>query len=105
VPPGAERSPRVARGRRSRAGAPAESSCREIAILGRVLPRSGRDPAQAAGLLEETVDRILRSESGPVLCLEAPEPAEVPHALLRTDGRSVHRRHGGVQIRLQGQRP
>jgi hypothetical protein len=31
-----------------------------------------------------------------VLCLEAPEPAEVPASLLRADGRSVYRRHGGT---------
>jgi hypothetical protein len=41
-------------------------------------------------------DRILRSEFDPVLCLEAPEPAEVPRGLLRADGRSVYRRHGGT---------
>jgi len=68
-----------------------------IKYLGRVLPRSGRDPAAAARLLEELADRALRSEFEPVLCLEAPEPAEVPRALLRADGRSVYRRHGGVR--------
>jgi hypothetical protein len=35
-----------------------------VKYLGRILPRSGRDPARAAGLLEETADRILRSEFG-----------------------------------------
>jgi conjugative relaxase-like TrwC/TraI family protein len=68
-----------------------------IKYLGRLLPRQGRDPAGAAALLEDTADRILRSEFEPVLCLEAPEPAEVPRALLRADGRSVYRRHGGVR--------
>jgi conjugative relaxase-like TrwC/TraI family protein len=74
-----------------------------VKYLGRVLPRSGRDPAQAAELLEETADRILRSEFDPVLCLEAPEPAEVPRALLRADGRSVYRRHGGVRYATSAQ--
>jgi conjugative relaxase-like TrwC/TraI family protein len=68
-----------------------------VKYLGRVLPRTGRDPAQAAALLENLADRALRSEFGPVLCLEAPEPAEVPRGLLRADGRSVYRRHGGVR--------
>ena len=48
-------------------------------------------------------DRILRSEFGPVLCLEAPEPAEVPRALLRVDGRSVYRRHGGTRYATRAQ--
>ena len=68
-----------------------------IKYLGRVLPRTGRRPAEAAALLETLADRALRSEFDPVLCLEAPEPAEVPAALLRADGRSVHRRHGGIR--------
>jgi conjugative relaxase-like TrwC/TraI family protein len=71
--------------------------------LGRVLPRSGRDPGQAAALLEGLADRILRSEFEPVLCLEAPEPAEVPRSLLRADGRSVYRRHGGVRYATRAQ--
>jgi hypothetical protein len=54
-----------------------------VKYLGRVLPRSGRDPARAAALLEETADRILRSEFDPVVCLEAPEPAGVPRAYAR----------------------
>jgi conjugative relaxase-like TrwC/TraI family protein len=74
-----------------------------IKYLGRLLPRTGRDPAQAAALLEDTADRILRSEFEPVLCLEAPEPAEVPRALLRADGRSVYRRHGGVRYATRAQ--
>ena len=68
-----------------------------IKYLGRVLPRSGRDPAAAAALLEGLADRALRSEFEPVLCLEAPEPAEVPRSLLRADGRSIYQRHGGVR--------
>jgi hypothetical protein len=54
-----------------------------IKHLGRVLPRSGMDPAAAAALLEDLADRALRSEFEPVACLEAPEPAEVPRSLLR----------------------
>jgi len=68
-----------------------------IKYLGRVLPRSGRNPAAAAVLLERLADRALRSEFEPVLCLEAPEPAEVPRSLLRADGRSVYQRHGGMR--------
>ena len=68
-----------------------------IKYLGRVLPRSGQDPAAAAALLESLADRALRSEFEPVLCLEAPEPAEVPASLLRADGRSIYQRHGGVR--------
>jgi hypothetical protein len=71
--------------------------------LGRVLPRTGRDPAEAAALLEELADRALRSESEPVVCLEAPEPAEVPRSLLRADGRSVYQRHGGVRYATRAQ--
>ncbi len=54
--------------------------------MGRVLPRSGRDPAAAAALLEDLADRALRSEFEPVICLEAPEAAQVPRDLLRADG-------------------
>ena len=74
-----------------------------IKYLGRVLPRSGQNPAAAAQVLEELADRALRSEFEPVLCLEAPEPAEVPRALLREDGRSVYRRHGGVRYATRAQ--
>ena len=74
-----------------------------VKYLGRVLPRTGRDPAEAAALLEDLADRALRSEFEPVLCLEAPEPAEVPRSLLRADGRSVYRRHGGVRYAVRAQ--
>jgi hypothetical protein len=67
-----------------------------IKYLGQVLPRSGRDPAAAAALLEDLADRVLRSQFEPVACLEALEPAEVPRSLLRADGRSIYQRHGGV---------
>ena len=68
-----------------------------IKYLGRVLPRSGQDPAAAAALLEALAGRALRGEFEPVRCLEAPEPAEVPRSLLRADGRSIYQRHGGVR--------
>ena len=74
-----------------------------IKYLGRVLPRSGRDPAAAGVLLENLADRALRSDFEPVACLEAPEPAEVPHALLRADGRSIYQRHGGVRYATHAQ--
>jgi hypothetical protein len=67
-----------------------------IKYLGRVLPRSGLEPAAAAVLLEGLADRALRSEFEPVVCLEAPEAVEVPRSLLRADGRSVFQRHGGT---------
>ncbi len=49
-----------------------------IKYLGRVLPRSGKDPAAAAARLEDLADQALRSEFEPVICLEAPELVEVP---------------------------
>ena len=57
-----------------------------IKYLGRVLPRSGMDPAAAAALLEDLADRALASEFEPVACLEAPEPAEVPASLCAPTG-------------------
>jgi len=74
-----------------------------IKYLGRVLPRSGRDPAEAAALLEDLADRALRSEFEPVLCLEAPELVDVPRSLLRADGRSVYQRHGGIRYATRAQ--
>src|SRR5262249_3806840 len=74
-----------------------------IKSLGRVLPRTGRDPAAAAVLLEDLADRALRSEFEPVACLEAPEPAEVPASLLRADGRSIYQRHGGTRYATHAQ--
>ena len=68
-----------------------------IKYLGRVLPRTGMDPAAAAALLEDLADRALASEFEPVACLEAPEPAEVPASLRRADGRSACQRHGGTR--------
>jgi conjugative relaxase-like TrwC/TraI family protein len=68
-----------------------------IKYLGRVLPRSGIDPAAAASMIEDLADRALRSEFEPVLCLEAPGAVDVPRSLLRADGRSVYQRHGGVR--------
>ena len=74
-----------------------------IKYLGRVLPRSGVDPAAAAALLEAVADRALASEFEPVACLEAPEPAGVPASLRRADGRSVYRRHGGARFATHAQ--
>jgi hypothetical protein len=74
-----------------------------IKYLGRVLPRTGTDPAAAAALLEDLADRALQSEWEPVICLEAPEPAEVPASLRRADGRSVYRRHGGTRYATRAQ--
>ena len=74
-----------------------------IKYLGRVLPRAGRDPAAAAALLEDLADRALRSEFEPVVCLEAPELADVPRSLLRADGRSVYQRHGGIRYATRAQ--
>ena len=74
-----------------------------IKYLGRVLPRSGREPAAAAALLERLADRALHGEFEPVLCLEAPEPVEVPRSLLRADGRSIYLRHGGVRYATRAQ--
>jgi TrwC relaxase len=74
-----------------------------VKYLGRVLPRSGMDPAAAAVLLEEVADRVLASEFEPVACLEAPERAEVPASLRRADGRSVYQRHGGVRFATHAQ--
>jgi hypothetical protein len=74
-----------------------------IKYLGRVLPRSGLDPAATAVLLEDLADRALRSEFEPVICLEVPEPVQVPASLLRADGRSVYQRHGGVRYATRAQ--
>jgi conjugative relaxase-like TrwC/TraI family protein len=74
-----------------------------IKYLGRVLPRTGMDPAAAAALLEDLADRALASEFEPVACLEAPEPAEVPGGLRRADGRSVYQRHGGTRYATRAQ--
>ena len=74
-----------------------------IKYLGRVLPRTGRDPAAAAALLESLAGRALASEFEPVTCLEAPEPAEVPASLRRADGRSVYQRHGGTRYATRAQ--
>ena len=74
-----------------------------IKHLGRVLSRSGRNPAAAAELLEDLADRALRREFEPVLCLEAPELAEVPRSLLRADGRGIYQRHGGIRYATRAQ--
>jgi conjugative relaxase-like TrwC/TraI family protein len=74
-----------------------------IKYLGRVLPRTGREPAAAAALLEDLADRALRSQFEPVICLEAPEAVEVPRSMLRADGRSIYQRHGGVRYATRAQ--
>jgi len=74
-----------------------------IKHLGRVLPRTGMDPAAAAALLEEVADRALASEFEPVACLGAPEPVNLPRSLLRADGRSVYQRHGGMRFATHAQ--
>jgi conjugative relaxase-like TrwC/TraI family protein len=74
-----------------------------IKYLGRVLPRTGMDPAAAAALLEEVADRALASEFEKVACMGAPEPANLPRSLLRADGRSVYQRHGGVRFATHAQ--
>ena len=74
-----------------------------IKYLGRVLPRTGMDPATAAALLEDLAGRALRSEFEPVTCLEAPELAGVPASLRRADGRSVYQRHGGTWYATRAQ--
>jgi conjugative relaxase-like TrwC/TraI family protein len=74
-----------------------------IKYLGRVLPRSGMDPAAAAAMLEDLADRALRSEFEPMVCLEAPEAVEVPRSLQRADGRSIYQRHGGTRYATRAQ--
>jgi conjugative relaxase-like TrwC/TraI family protein len=74
-----------------------------IKYLGRVLPRSGIEPGAIAALLENLADRALASEFEPVVCLEAPEPAQVPASLLRADGRSIYQRHSGTRYATRAQ--
>jgi AAA domain len=74
-----------------------------IRYLGRVLPRSGMDPAAAAALLEDLTDRARRSEFEPIVCVETPEAVQMPHSLLRADGRSIYQRHGGVRYATRAQ--
>ena len=74
-----------------------------IKHLGRVLPRTGMDPAAATALLKDLTDRVLASQFEPVVCLEAPELPEVPASMRRADGRSVYQRHGGVRYATHAQ--
>ena len=74
-----------------------------IKHLGRVLPRTGMNPAAAAAMLENLADRALTSEFEPVVCLEAPELADVPPSMRRADGRSIYQRHGGTRYATRAQ--
>jgi hypothetical protein len=74
-----------------------------IKHLGRVLPRTGMNPATAAAMLENLADRALASDFEPIICLEAPELAEVPRSLRRADGRSIYQRHGGTRYATRAQ--
>ena len=74
-----------------------------IKYLGRVLPRTGMNPAAPASMIEDLADRALRGEFGPVICLEAPEAVQIPRSLLRADGRSIYQRHGGVRYATRAQ--
>ena len=61
------------------------------------------EPGSRGQALEETAERILRSKFNPVLCLEAPNPVDLPANLVRADGRSVYRRHGGTRYATRAQ--
>ena len=74
-----------------------------VKYLGRVMPRTGMDPAIAATRLEDLADRALGSEFEQVACLEAPEAVQVPRSLRRADGHSVYQRHGGVRYATRAQ--
>ena len=69
--------------------------CDQVPGPGAAQVRPG--PSRGRRLLERLADRALRGEFEPVLCLEAPEPVEVPRSLLRADGRSIYQRHGGIR--------
>jgi hypothetical protein len=62
------------------------------------------NPAAAAAMLEDLADRAVASEFEPVVCLEAPDPVEVPPSLRRADGRSIYQRHGGTRYATRAQR-
>ena len=74
-----------------------------IKHLGRVLPRTGRHPDTAARLLERLADLALAGEFEQLVCLEAPEPVQPSAALVRSDGRSVYQRHGGIKYATTAQ--
>ncbi len=63
--------------------------------LGAVMPPEARrmPPRRAVALLHELTERILAGEYEPVVCLEAPELADVPESLRRDDGMPLYRRH------------
>jgi AAA domain len=68
-----------------------------LSHVGRMLPRTGADPAQRAELAEQITDRALAGEFAPVACLEAPALLSLPPDLIRSDGQSVYTRHGSAR--------
>ena len=54
-------------------------------------------PLNAARLVEELVDRTLRSEFEDVAAWKHPKRYRAPPDLIRADGRSVFQRHGGTR--------
>lgn len=71
--------------------------------VGRMMPRTGADPAAMVRLAEETTDRALAGEFGDVVCLEAPELVAAPESRRRADGRSVYSRPGATRYATRGQ--
>jgi conjugative relaxase-like TrwC/TraI family protein len=68
-----------------------------LSHVGRMLPRTGADPAERAVLAEQVTDRALSGDFGPVACLEAPALLSLPPDLIRSDGQSVYTRHGSAR--------
>src|SRR5207248_426344 len=67
--------------------------------LGWTLPVHVRQlaPADTVRLLHRLAGEALAGRYGDVRCLEAPEVVPLPERLMRADGRSVYRRHGGTR--------
>jgi len=68
-----------------------------LSHVGRMLPRTGGDPAERATLAEQVIERALAGEFGAVVCLEAPSLLSLPPDLIREDGQSVYTRHGSAR--------